>query len=345
MLLALSIFVIGAAVALYVQYFTPEERLRREMVAYVARQRLKPVPNLSTNHIPILLKWMRQPEPGPTMRDHLADFLRRVTWKKIDIPYSRGSSSGSPGRVASSGFRLLGTNAAFAVPALAEIARTPAFGNAMNALISIGAPSLAAAETFCRDPDPKIRESGASLVGEIGKNHDRSVAILLPLLDDPNGDVRSEAYDVIAQFPGPDTEEILIPRFLRDFRERSHNPTYEPTAAYSLHTGSTNALLHLIDACIQTANPNVRAHLLAALAARDAPNDLPHQEFSRHRRGKYWRYLQQFTESPPSPAFDHRLFFIRSNILETGLPQVEKALPPDNSSSGRLLQNPLQSRP
>jgi hypothetical protein len=276
LLAALLVFLMACAGVVYFQFFTPEQRLRRKMIAYVrsvTREHPRPEspPHLSTNHIPTLLKWMRQSESSPTMRDHLADFLRRLTRKKIDIPYFTGSSSGNPQVLAYFGFRLLGTNAASAVPALAEIARTPAlFGNAMNALISIGAPSLAAAERFSRDPNPGIRESAASLVGEIGQNHDRSVAILLPLLDDPNGDVRSEAYDVVAQFPGPDTEEILIPRFLRAFSERSQNPTYEPTAAYSLHTGSTNALLHLIDACIQTTDRNVRAHLLAALAAREA---------------------------------------------------------------------------
>ena len=229
---------------------------------------------------------------------------------------------------------------------LAELARAPLAEDARSALIMIGAPSLSAAEMFSHDPDPNIRFLAPWLIARIGENHDRSVGILIPLLDDPDPDVRSEAYGAIAEFPGPDTEQILIPRLPNVARDLSENPMHAPTAAYALHTGSTNALVHLIDACIRATNQTARPYLLAALAARDDQHD-PQKENLRHhggRRGNYWRHLERYRSQPPNPAFDHRLYFIRSNILETGLPQVEKVLRSENSSTGRLLQNPLPVR-
>jgi hypothetical protein len=351
LLLTSLALVIASTITVCFQYFTPEQILRREMLAYVrsiAREDPRPelVRHLSPDSVPILVKWTGQTETTPTMRDRLADFIRWATLRKIDLDSSK-TYADYPPALASFAFDFLGTNAASAVPQLAEIARAPRAEDAVSALLSIGAPSLDAAEKFSRDPDPNIRALGASLIARIGQNHDRSVLLLIPLLDDPHPDVRSEAYGAMAEFPGPDTEQILIPRLPDVARDLSENPMHAPTAAYALHTGSTNALVHLIDACIRATNQTARPYLLAALAARDDQHD-PQKEHLRSygaRRGNYWRHLERYRSQPPNPAFDHRLYFIRSNILETGLPHVEKALAPNNSSTARLLQNPLQSRP
>jgi hypothetical protein len=348
-LLTFVALLIASAIGLSSQFLTPEQRLRRELTAYVHSVVSKdPRPDLvqsiSSNSVPILLKWLRQTEFQPTTHVQFAALLRRVTFGRIDLTLSRDYVD-YPSTLASFGFDFLGTNAASAVPQLAELARAPAADDAVQALISIGAPSLDAAEKFSRDPDPNIRTLAAFLVGSIAQDHHRSIAILLPVLDDSSPDVRSEAYAAFAEFPGPDTENILLPRLPDLARNLSENPMHAPTAAYALHTGSTNALLHLIDACIHSTNQTVRAYLLAALAARDDQHH-PQKANLRHhgaRRGNYWRYLDQYKAHPPEPALDHRLPLIRSNILATGLPHVEKVLAATNSPTGRLLQNPLES--
>ena len=351
LILALSLFAIASAIAYYFQFFTPEERLRRELIAYiksVATDDPRPelVRHLTPDSVTILLKWMQQIEAQPTIRDRFAGLLRRVTSGKVDF-FSSMPYVDDPPTLASFGFDFLGTNAAAAIPELSELARRPSGGDALNALISIGAPSLDAAQKFSSDPDPNIRKLSAFLVGTIGADHARSVAILIPLLDDADADVRAEAYAAIAEFPGSETEQILIPRLAHLSRDLSDDPMHAPTAAYALHTGSTNALLHLIDACIRSTNENVQAYLLASLAMRDDAQNPKNENVRSYgaRRGNYFRNLQKRITQPPNRAFDNRLYFIRSNIIETGLPHVEKVLGPDNSSTGRIPQNPLQSRP
>ena len=194
LLLASVFIVIASTIAVSYQFFTPEERLRREMVAYVRSiSREDPSPdlasNLSPDSIPILLKWIRQTEPHPTMRDRVADLIHRTTRGNIDLDSSLHDEYNPP-TLASFAFDFLGTNAASAVPDLAELLRSPGGEDAIHALVSIGEPSLAAAEKLSRDPDPSIRTVAAFLIGSIGENHDRSVAILLPLLDDLDAGVR-----------------------------------------------------------------------------------------------------------------------------------------------------------
>ena len=345
----MSVFVIASAIVLSSRFLTPEQRLRRELAAYVhsvVAQDPRPdlVQSISSNSVPILLKWLSQTEFQPTTHDQFAALLLRLTFGRLDLTSSRDYVE-FPSTLASFGFDFLGTNAASAVPALAELARAPKAEDARDALIAIGAPSLSAAEMFSHERDPNIRFLGAWLVARIGENHDRSVEILIPLLDDPDADVRSEAYGAMAEFPGPDTEQILIPRLPDLARDLSENPMHAPTAAYALHTGSTNALVHLVDACIQSTNHHVRALLLAALAARDDQHN-PRKDDLRNygaRRGNYWRYLEQYKTHPPEPDLNPRLHLIRSNILATGLPHVEKVLTTTNSPTGRPPQNPLQS--
>ena len=336
LLLASLLIVIASAIAVSYQFFTPEERLRREMVAYVrsiSREDPRPdlVSNLSPDSIPILLKWIRQTDAHPTMRDRVADLIHQTTRGNINVDSSQRYSDYPP-ILAYYGFDFLGTNAAAAVPDLAQIARSPGGEDAIHALVAIGEPSLDAAGKLSRDSDPNTRTLAAFLVGSIAENHDPSVAILLPLLDDPDAGVRSEAYGAMAEFPGADTEQLLLPRLSDLARNLSENPL--PTAAYALHTGSTNALVHLIEACIQSTNIQVRALLLAALAARDSEHDPARENLRSYgaRRGNYYRYLERFTADPPEPAFDHRLHLIRSNILATGLPEVDKHLRPSAST-------------
>ena len=322
-------------VPLYTHFFSPKQRLWRELTAYkksidAGQPRPDLVPHLTSNSIPYLLDWIETKDYPTSWKRSFARRLRPLSdsFASKLIEWDSSLYQHHPPTLAVLGFDFLGSQATAALPALRDLAvRSDAYDEAMMAIIAIGPKAFPIAIDFAQQPQPRIRRTGAHILGALRVNPTQSSAILLKLIDDPNQAVRRQAYNALAEFPSPHIETILLPRLASD------DPEVLFDVAYALHSGSTNALLHILSVARDSTNRPILIAVLAALASRD---DLQRIEsLNKPRNSVYqikhlgFNHQALSTAARVFDAPDNRDYdSIRSNIIRTGFPQVGKTLGP-----------------
>ena len=323
------------SIPIYLQFFSPSQRLWCELSAYklsLDRDHPRPdfVPHLTSNSIPYLLDWIETKDYPTSWKRPLARLVRPISDSLAAklIEWDSSLYQHYPPTLAVLGFDFLGSQASAALPALRDLAvGSDAYDEAMMAIIAIGPNAFPIAVDFAQHPQPRIRRTGAHILGALRVNPSQSSAILLKLIDDPNQEVRHQAYNALAEFPSTHIESILLPRLA------SGDPEVFFDVAYSLHSGSTNALLHMLGAASDSTNPRIRIAVFGSLAFRD---DLQRTEsLNKPRNSLYQIKRLAFNHTAlsmgvrigiPPDARDYDS--IRSNIIHTGLPQVGKTLGP-----------------
>src|SRR5687768_8248248 len=242
---SLLAFLLLCSIPIYLQFFSPSQRLWRELTAYkqsLERDNPRPdlVPHLTSNSIPYLLDWIETKDYPSSWKQSLAHRVSPLSeslaskLREWDSSFYRYYPPG----LAVVGFDFLGSEASAALPALRELVlRSDAYEEATMAIIAIGPPAFPTAADFAQHSQPRIRRTAAYILGALRSNPAESSAILLKLIDDPDQGVRHEAYNALAEFPSAHNESVLIPRLANE------EPEVFFDVAYALHSGSTNALL------------------------------------------------------------------------------------------------------
>src|SRR5688572_16881648 len=264
-------FILLCSIPIYLQFFSPTQRLWRELSAYklsLDRENPRPdyVPHLTSNSIPYLLDWIETKDYPSSWKQSLAVRVRPVSdsFASKLIEWDSSLYRDYPPTLAVVGFDFLGSQATTALPALRDlVVRSDAYDEATRAIIAIGPKAFPFAVEFAQHPQPRIRRTAAHLLGALRCDPPESSAILLKLIDDPDQGVRHEAYNALAEFPSRNIESILLRRLASD------DPEVFFDVAYSLHSGSTNALLQMLSVARDSTNQPVRIAVFAALAFRD----------------------------------------------------------------------------
>jgi hypothetical protein len=331
-------FVLLCSIPIYLQFFSPSQRLWRELSAYklsLDRENPRPdfVPHLTSNAIPYLLDWIETKDYPSSWKQSLA---RRVTPLSDSLASKLREWDSSfyqhyPPSLTVVGFDFLGSEASAALPALRQLVlRSDAFDEATMAIIAIGPQAVPITSDFAHHPQPRIRRTAAYVLGALRSKSAESSAILLKLIDDPDEGVRHEAYNALAEFPSAHNESVLIPRLANE------EPEVFFDVAYSLHSGSTNALLHMLNLARDSTDRTIHAAVFGALALRD---DLQRIESLGERRNTLYQKkrlvfnqmaLEAGVRIASAPPDKLHLDVIRSNILAAGLPHVHKTLGPPN---------------
>ena len=177
------------------------------------------VRHLGTNSIPTLLRLLRAKDPPPAMLK-LLDRLRKQSLVRIHYRYAMERN-----QKACFAFRILGTNAACAVPALIEIyedGRSPFSQQcAAGVLGDIGPAAQAAIPALLRNVtnrDYDLRRTTVWAVGRIGGEPNVIVPVLRGVLKDPRIDVRDAAMVSLAAFGGH--ARSAVPEILTAFTDR-----------------------------------------------------------------------------------------------------------------------------
>ena len=321
------------SVLIYTQFFSPRQRLWRELSAYqtsIQRGNPRPdlVPHLTSDSIPFLLEWIESKEIPASFSQSLARTLNKVSpslgAKLVNLD---SSPPFYPPTLALLGFDFLGSQASVALPLLHQmVIRSDTHDDATAAMIAIGPNAFPIAVELAADSHPRIRRTGAHLLGALRANAAESSAILLKLIDDPDQGVRHEAYNAVAEFPSADNESILVPRLAND------DPAVFFDAAYSLHSASTNSLLHMLNIAQDSTNRPTRIAVLAALAFRDQLSKI--EAANGTKRSLYQKKRSSFNVLAvgavgwlfPNPPDKVYFELIRLNVISGGLPRVREIL-------------------
>jgi hypothetical protein len=156
---------------------------------------------IGTNGIPTLLGMIRAKDPPPALRKFLL-IAQRWGWLHVSRrpAYQRNEE-------AEYAFRVLGTNAASAVPELIQIYQDNGSPSSQRcaalALGSIGQPARSALPVLLRDfshTNPQVRFYAVSAVLHIGGDYDVVAPPLARALQDSNVNVRWNALTALARF-------------------------------------------------------------------------------------------------------------------------------------------------
>lgn len=328
-------FILLCSIPIYTEFFSPQKRLWRELAAYklsIDRGDPRPdfVPHLTSNSVPHLLVWLKSKDYPDSWKYSLARVLRPLSPSLASKLLSLDSSIHHyPPALSLVGFDFVGSQASAALPSLRELAlRSDTYDEATMAMIAIGPNAFPIAVEFAQHPQPRVRRTGALLLGAIRANSVESQTILKKMLDDPDEGTRSEAYQALAEFPSERAESVLISKL----GSADHAGLFN--VAYALHSASTNAMLHLLTIARDSTNPPARIAALGALAFRD---DLQRIKSLKEPRSSIYPKMRLvfnhlalnmgvlISANPPDKLHYDR---IRSNILSTGLPRVQETLGP-----------------
>jgi hypothetical protein len=329
---ALLLIVCLCLVPVYTQFYSPKQRLWRDLTAYkksidAGLPRPDLVPHLTSNSVPLLLEWIETKQIPPSWQQSLAARLRPFSPSLASKLSSLDLSSTmyDPPTLALLGFEFLGSQASAALPALRKLGlRAETYDDAITAMIAIGPNAFPIAAEFAQRPEPRIRRTGAFLLGALRSDPAESSTILLKMISDPDDGVRMEAYQALAEFPSANTESVLIRKLVNADQADFFN------IAYALHSGSTNALLHLLSIVRDSTERPRRIAALGALAFRDTVAQINSSNEPRNllygkKRPVFNLKALNFgmvlhTNPPDHLALDR----VRSNILSTGLPRIEE---------------------
>jgi hypothetical protein len=280
-------------------------------------------PALSTNSLPILLKWLRTPEsepsPGQRIKWRLYEFFPRLM-RSVRTP------AASREMLALDAFEILGTNALPAIPELRKmIYDTNLCEIAASAFICIGPPAFPVAAELSENPNPLLRRQAAFIIG--GIRTDGNPSILQKLCGDSDAAVRTEACTALAEFPS----DVVLPRLRAQLGGGSEEAF---NAAYALHSSGSNAVAALIEASGSTNKPTKTA-ALAALTMRKQLAGMPGLFERRFQviRGKRCMFNNQalsiawllYAKPEDEQSITERL---KKNFEVSGDPRIEEVLPP-----------------
>lgn len=143
--------------------------------------------------LPVLLRLLKTDARQRTVHDLMLDVARQ-----FNFYFKPDYQSDDPGEMAAAGFQALGTNAASAVPELAEIIReTNRAAVAFQCLSSIGPPARSVICHALTNSNPQIRNLAVGSVTSVVSNRDEALALVKDRLADDNSDVRLSAILVI----------------------------------------------------------------------------------------------------------------------------------------------------
>lgn len=143
--------------------------------------------------VPVLLRLVRSSDRQRSVRSLMLDLAHQ-----FNIYIGPIYQSDDPGDMAAAGFQALGTNAAFAGPALAEIAKQPAHTtSAFVCLSHIGAPARNVIIQALTNTDANIRSFAVSSLPDVVAQTNEVVNLVKERLVDTDAEVRSSAIQML----------------------------------------------------------------------------------------------------------------------------------------------------
>ncbi|MDB6039713.1 MAG: hypothetical protein JWM99_3554, partial [Verrucomicrobiales bacterium] len=289
-----------------------------------------PVPVLSTNTIPILLRWLKEEPYEAPLWKRLCERAPLPQWLRDRIDnsaYSSGAGAGfqhmSRGDLALIGLEILGTNAAVAVPELVwRLKHERAEDASLSALICIGAPAHAFALDLAASTNRTQQRQGAHLLGALAIEPNTSVPMLVRLCRETSPEVRGSALTALAEFPEKAIDSVTP--LLQD-KESAMD------AAYALSSSGTNIIPVFLNALIDS-NRTVRVAALGALMFRETLTQGPLNLARRDSAyaGKRCLFNMQalqmaffmYADKDQGELFD----YLRKNYAQAGEPGMQAAL-------------------
>ncbi|MDB6056356.1 MAG: repeat protein [Verrucomicrobiales bacterium] len=184
--------------------------------------------------VPVLLRLVRSSDRQRSVRSLMLDLAHQ-----FNIYIGPIYQSDDPSDMASAGFQALGTNAAFAVPALAEIANQPSHTmTAFRCLSHIGSPARQVITQALTNNDARIRSFAVSSLTEVVDQPDQAVNLVKDRLTDTDAEVRTSAIQVLGTRLR--TEPNSLPLLIEVVRRGDTNDA--TVAATELANFTTNAI-------------------------------------------------------------------------------------------------------
>jgi HEAT repeat protein len=158
---------------------------------------LEAILTITTNSVPVLVQRLSADTSAESRLEAKWPTFLRTKTIMTEVLYRRRYRAACAVRA----LRLSGTNAASAVPAVAQLLSStnpqPVQVNAILILSAIGPAAVPAIRQAMKDPDPSVRGLGVFGVGQLGTNAGPAIPDLVAALSDPNNSVSNAATNVL----------------------------------------------------------------------------------------------------------------------------------------------------
>jgi HEAT repeat protein len=177
----------GKRLSMWLDDYSPRKPLQQRQAAGVA------LTEIGTNAIPDLVEMVGSYDHP--IKKQLMKLTDRETFLRIRL-----TPSWVDHRRAQEGFRILGPDAAVAVPQLIKLlSNQPSGHTAVDALARIGEASVPALTNALSSPKTEIRIQATRALGKIGWEAEAAIPYLLSGLQDSDRNVRSESSLSLAE--------------------------------------------------------------------------------------------------------------------------------------------------
>ncbi len=220
--------------------------------------------------IPVLLRLVRASDRQRSFHSLLLDLAQQ-----FNIYVGPVYQSDDPSDMAVAGFQALGTNAASAVPMLAEIAKEPQ--HAMVAFRCLSCIGPAASTVICHaltNSDATIRSFAVSSLTAVVTNRDEAVGLVRDRLNDTDTEVRTVAIQILGTQLR--TEANALPLLVEVVqRGNTNDATIAATEIGNFTTNAISAFETLSNAASQSPRSQIASASLRAMLQISPERTLP----------------------------------------------------------------------